>query len=457
MSTASLAFRIGRSAYVLHSPEWVDLRVASPAEPPETSPLEILYRQAVDAPTGGLPLRERVRVGQRIAVLFDDASRPTPTAALFSLLLRDLLNVGVAEADVIPVFAPGLHQIDDRRPESKYGAELLRHPRLVRHNFRQSRLVYRGVTSRGVPVFVNDVLDQVDLAIGLGQISPHMDAGFGGGGKIILPGVSGKPTVEQNHAFMIAPGSRLARIEGNPVREDIDEAAALTNLGFIVNTVTDNRGRVARVAAGEPLPAHRVGAAAKMAMVGYELAEPLDIAIVLTDADYLLGAMGPMLYADRAVRLGGELIVAAPSRLGWAAEADVRAELVPEERLIRMTAAELAWMVADRDISALRLATSVFNYRRTAEEKQITLVSERFGPADASAFGFGYAESVQSALERALDRVGRPARVLVMPEPARTLPVLPRLEGVVWRIERYAEATSAGIARSLAGTAATGT
>ena len=122
-----------------------------------------------------------------------------------------------------------------------------------------------------MPVFVNDVLDQVDLAIGLGQISPHMDAGFGGGGKIILPGVSGKPTVEQNHAFMIAPGSRLACIEGNPVREDIDEAAALTNLGFIVNTVTDNRGRVAHVAAGEPCAAHRAGAAAKMAMLGYDL------------------------------------------------------------------------------------------------------------------------------------------------------------------------------------------
>ena len=80
---------------------------------------------AVDAPIGGLPLRERVRAGQRVAVLFDDACRPTPTAALFRLLLADLLSAGVADDDIIPVYAPGLHQIDDRRPEGKYGAELL--------------------------------------------------------------------------------------------------------------------------------------------------------------------------------------------------------------------------------------------------------------------------------------------------------------------------------------------
>jgi nickel-dependent lactate racemase len=457
MSTASLAFRTGRSTYALHVPEWVDLQIASPPEPPEPPSLDVLYRQAVDAPIGDVPLRERVRAGQRVAVLFDDATRPTPTAALFRMLEADLLSAGVGAGDIIPVYAPGLHQIDDRQPQAKYGSDLLRHPRLVRHDFRHSKLACKGVTSRGVPVFVNAVLDEVDFAIGLGQITPHMDAGFGGGGKIILPGVSGKPTVEQNHAFMVAPGSRLARIDGNPVREDIDEAAGLTNLAFIVNTVTDNRGRVAHMAVGDPLPAHRAGASAKMAMLGYALPEPVDVAVVLTDADYLLAAMGPMLYADRAVRLGGEIIVAAPSRLGWASEPDVHAELVPDESLIRKSAAELAWIVADRDVSALRLATTVFNYRRTAEEKRVTLVSERFGPADASEFGFAHAESVQAALERALDRAGRPARVLVMPEPARTLPILPRLEGVVWRVDPYAEATRPGMERSLAGKAATGT
>ena len=100
---------------------------------------------------------------------------------------------------------------------------------------------------------------------------------------------------------------------------------------------------------------------------------------------------------------------------------------------------------------------AVFNYRRTAIEKRVTLVSERFGPRDAAEFGFGHAESVQVALDRALARHGRPARVLVMPEPHRTLPVPPVLDGVVWRVDPYADAISAGTARSLAGSAATGT
>ena len=458
MSTASLAFRIGRSEYALHIPPSAGATVAHPPAPAQPAPLHDLYARAVSTPVGSAPLRHRVRPGDRVAVLFDDATRPTPTADLFAWLVADLLASGVREEHIIPVYAPGLHQIDDRRPVAKYGTQLFGHPRLVRHDFRRSRLVFKGVTSRGVPVFVNDVLDQVDLAISLGQITPHMDAGFGGGGKIILPGISGKPTVEQNHAFMLAPGSRLARNEGNPVREDMDEAAALTNLAFIINTITDNQGQVAHVTAGHPLAAHRAGAAARLQMLGHHIPAPVDIAVVLTAADYLLAAMGPMLFGDRAVKLGGDIIVAAPSRLGWAAQPDVDAELVPEERLMRQSAAELARIVADRDVSALRLATTVFNYRRTALEKTVTLVSDRFGPDDAHAFGFEHAPSVQVALEAALERQGRQgASILVMPEPARTLPIPPTLEGVVWRCEPYAEATSLAMAASRSGSAAVGT
>ena len=99
---------------------------------------------------------------------------------------------------------------------------------------------------------------------------------------------------------------------------------------------------------------------------------------------------------------------------------------------MRKSAAELAWIVADRDVQALRLATAVFDFRRAMLEKHVVLVSEGFDRAATEALGMRYAPDAATALAEALERHGADARVLFMPEATRTLPVPPRLEGVVW-------------------------
>ncbi len=395
-------------------------------------PLEELLARALASPVGSAPLAERVRPGNRVAVIFDDATRPTPTGALFPLVAAELARAGVRESDVYPVYGPGLHRPPDPRPVRKYGEALFQHPNLVVHDHATSPLVFRGVTSRGVPIFLNRIVEEVDFRISLGHIVPHMDAGYGGGGKLMLPGIAGKPSVEQNHAFMIAPASRLGKLDGNPVREDMDEAGRLGGLDFVVNTVADADGRVAAVAAGDAIAAHRWGCRAKQDLLAYPLDGPVDVAVVLEPDGYLGRAMAAMLWADRAVRLGGSIILVAPCRLGWADGPSMEARLTPEECLIKQSAAELARIVANRDIDALRLATAVFNYRRTMLEKHVTLVSARYDPAETAAFGLDYAPDLGTALAREREREGPDARVLFMPETFRTYPVLPKLEGVVW-------------------------
>jgi len=401
------------------------------AEPP---PLDELLASALASPVGSAPLVERVRPGDRVAVLFDDATRPTPVGALFPLVVAELARAGVRESDVVPVYAPGLHRPPDPRSARKYGEALFRNPRLVEHDYETSRLTFRGITSRGVPVFVNGVVDDVDFRMSIGHIVPHMDAGYGGGGKIVLPGISGKPSVEQNHAFMIAAGSRLGKLEGNPVREDMDEAGRLAGLDFIVNSVADADGRVAAIAAGDPIAAHRWGCRAKQDLLAYRMEAPVDVAVVFEPDGFLSRAMAAMLYADRAVRLGGSIVLVAPCRAGWADAASVGVRLTPEESLVTKSAAELARIVANREIDALRLATAIFDYRRTMLEKHVTLVSARYDRDETAAFGMDYAPDLATALGAALERQGPEARVLFVPEPFRMLPVLPRLEGVVWRM-----------------------
>ena len=401
--------------------------IARPAPPS----LESLFAAAVSDPVGSAPLAERVRAGQKVAVLFDDATRPTPTAGLFALLVAELRRAGIAESDIYPVYGPGLHRPPNPRPAAKYG-NLFSHPNIVVHDYKTSGLAFCGITPRGTPVFVNDIVERVDFRVSLGHIVPHMDAGFGGGGKIVLPGISGKPTVEQNHALMITTGSRLGKTDGNPVREDMDEAGRLAGLDFIVNTITDPDGRVTAIAAGDPVRAHRWGCGRKTDLFAYRLDEPVDVAVVVQPDGFLSGAMAAMLWADRAVRLGGTIVVVAPARKGWSDPAAVEARLAADEGLMRKSAAELAWIVADRDVQALRLATSVFDYRRAMLEKRVVLVSDGFDRAATEALGMHWASSAATALAEALEFHGADARVLFMPEATRTLPVLPRLEGVVW-------------------------
>ncbi len=409
--------------------------VARRARQEAPPPLADLFSKAVASPVGSAPLAERVRPGERVAVLFDDATRPTPTGALFSLVVAELARAGVRESDVFPVYAPGLHRPPDPRPVRKYGEALFQNPRLVVHDYETSPLTFRGITSRGVPVFANRIVDEVDFRMSIGHITPHMDAGFGGGGKIVLPGISGKPSVEQNHAFMIAPASRLGKADGNPVREDMDEAGKLAGLDFIVNVVADADGQVAAIAAGDPVAAHRWGCHAKVDLIGYRLDAPVDVAVVVEPDGYLARAMAAMLYADRAVRLGGSIILVAPCRPGWADPASIACRLTPEEALAQKSMAELARIVANREVDALRLATAVFNYRRTMLEKHVTLVNARYGPDEVAAFGLDYAPDLRTALGRAFERQGDAARVLFMPEAFRTYPVPPQLDGVVWKMD----------------------
>ena len=91
-------------------------------------------------------------------------------------------------------------------------------------------MVYRGITKYGTPVWLNSIIEKVDILIGISSIRPHMDAGFSGGNKIILPGIASKKTIDSNHKMMLSPNSKICILEGNPVRKDIDETEKLVSL-----------------------------------------------------------------------------------------------------------------------------------------------------------------------------------------------------------------------------------
>ena len=137
-----------------------------------------------------------------------------------------------------------------------------------------------GVTANGTPVDITRVVAEADRRIALGNIEFHYFAGYSGGYKAVMPGVSTPAAIQSNHKLMIRPESCAGRLEGNPVREDIEEAGRICGLDFILNVVLDEHKNIVKVVCGDPVKAHRVGAAFLDKLYTKEIDCGADIVIV---------------------------------------------------------------------------------------------------------------------------------------------------------------------------------
>ena len=143
-------------------------------------------------------------------------------------------------------------------------------------------LVSLGVSSRGTPIYINKLFAEREIKIGIGSILPHKRAGFGGGGKIVLPGVAGAETILKNHGSIMGVNQMgKLEVDQNDFRADIEEIARRSGLDFIVNQVCNGLGQSAGIFAGDLVVAHREGV--KFARQVYATSSPkqlLDVAIL---------------------------------------------------------------------------------------------------------------------------------------------------------------------------------
>jgi nickel-dependent lactate racemase len=201
----------------------------------------------------------------------------------------------------------------------KLGPEVYETIEALNHNPYED-LVYLGHTSGGTPVHVNREVVEADIRIGVGGIVPHPAAGFGGGGKLILPGVCGMETISYHHkTFERAAG----RVEGNPFRQDLEEVGRMARLDFIVNAVMTAEGGVAGLFTGDMVRAHRAGVALARrvyslgdvpeADIGIINAYPLDADLFQSPKALSMSGAGP------TVREGGAILLttACPEGVGF--------------------------------------------------------------------------------------------------------------------------------------------
>ena len=215
--------------------------------------------KALDSPVGSGRLEDSVFPGESVAVLVPDVTRIwSRTWDYLPAVLERLRKAGIEDEDVRIINACGTHRRN--RPEElelMLGREAYGKYRLSQ-NDPDGPMEYMGTTSLGTPVLLNAEAMACDRLVMLGGVVHHAMAGYGGGRKMVLPGISSRQTVKANHVWVldpakpgIRPGVGSALTKDNPLHHDMVEAASFARPTFIVNAATDAEGDFAVFYAGD--------------------------------------------------------------------------------------------------------------------------------------------------------------------------------------------------------------
>jgi len=187
----------------------------------------------------------------RPVIIIDDLSRPTESFRIIPIILNEILDAGIKLAQIDLLVSLGAHRPMSREElVKKLGEEIVNSIKIYNHNPYEN-LTLIGETSNGVPLYLNRFLVESDMKIIIGSVLPHPYAGFGGGAKLVLPGLAGIDSIEQNHkpSYQGISG-KIGHIEGNSRRAEIENAATLVGIDFAVNTICNSKGKTAGIYAG---------------------------------------------------------------------------------------------------------------------------------------------------------------------------------------------------------------
>ena len=317
VNMVTLGFKYGESEINLSLPE-ENLKIIKNKSFPGIENPEKAVSEALDNPIGMEPISKLVSPGDKVSIIVDDVTRDTPTSILFPIVYKKLKEAGIKNRDINIVMATGAHKRQSEEDLLKrIGGRPSGDIKLSVHDpLDKSRLSLIGFTSLGTPVWINDEVAESDFKIGIGSIRPHAEAGFSGGGKIILPGVSAWEAIGRNHILFISRKSRIGILEGNPFREDIEECAEIAGLNFIVNTVWNTERKIAGVYAGHPIKAQREGVKTVKEICENRLDEKADILIMgfgpKDDTVWqIVGTAFTLSTIDRSVKKGGTILLIA--------------------------------------------------------------------------------------------------------------------------------------------------
>lgn len=374
-------------------------------------------KRSLQNPIGSPRLNQIVKKGEKVVIITSDITRPMPSYKVIPAILDELYEIGVAKEDIAVVFALGSHRPHTEEEKIQLVGERV-YNEVSCIDSDPNDYVRLGVTKRGTPVDIFRLVAEADKRICIGNIEYHYFAGYSGGSKAIMPGVSTPAAIQANHRNMLHEDARAGKLDGNPVREDLDEAIEHCPIDFIVNVVLDENKEIIYSVAGDYIKAHREGCKFLDRIYKKELKEKADIVIVSQGGApkdiNLYQTQKALENAKYAVRDGGIIILVGSCKEGmgnksfesWMVEGETPDELIDRIRKNFTLGGHKAAAIAG-----------------VLKKARVFLVSELEPDFVRSIFLEPYS-TVQEAYEDALKELGDVEKVLIMPYGGSTLPVI---------------------------------
>ena len=377
-------------------------------------------RDGLKNPIGAEPLVKQLKdkKPEKIVVVVNDETRPTPYYAFFPPLVEAFEEAGIRDEQVTFVIATGIHDPHSKELNEKtYGKHMTDRFKFVSHIAKDDdSLVHMGRFDSGYEFYVNKLAVEADFLITVGVVMPHYFAGFSGGRKSILPGLAGFRTVEQNHARMVELMDNLPPIRQNPVSLEMIEAARMVGVNFIINAVTGSNKEVVKIVAGDLVAAWYEAVETSSSMFEIPFEKQVDIC-VSSACGYprdvnMYQAQKALDHADRITRDGGTIILVTESPSGYGEdvfERWMREGMTPQQIMDRIRT------------NFVMGGHKAYGFAKVAANKKFILVSS-LSAEDSLPLFATKAESVQAAFDAALDE-NPGATVAVLPQGSLTLPV----------------------------------
>lgn len=210
-----------------------------------------ILSESISEPIGKEPFAEFAGKVKKLLIIVTDSTRPTPTSKVIGHLYPS-----ITENDVEFLVATGTHRAPTNDEFRTIFGDFYNEfkDRVYVHDAKnQETNVYVGKTSRGTEVYFNNMVIEADGIVGINSVKPHYFAGFTGGRKMFLPGTASYKTIETNHSHATSDDAQPMVLKGNPVAEDMDEAAGFLNNKeiFSIQTVMGGDKKVHAVVSGD--------------------------------------------------------------------------------------------------------------------------------------------------------------------------------------------------------------
>jgi nickel-dependent lactate racemase len=396
-----------------------------PKEQPSAPDAKAEVERALKEPIGSKRLSEIAKPEHKVAIVVDDATRHTPSDAMILPVLAELNAVGMKDENITVVFGCGTHRaVKAEEAAGLLGEEVLKRVKTVSHDCKAQDLVYVGTTkTHGNKVYLNHTFAEADVKVLLGDVGFHYYAGYGGGRKSVLPAVSGEETIKHNHAMLLHANARTGVLAGNPVHEDMTEAARLAKVDFILNVVANSKGEIVKAFAGDLEQAFLEAVRVVDEMYRVTVDRRADI-VVASPGGYpadinLFQAYKAVDNALELVKRGGVIILVAECPEG-------HGDQVFYDWMMRF--GELKAVEREIKRNFVLGGHKAYYLLKALQNHQIILVSSLPDYYAANVFKLKTVRAVNDALGEALKIVGSNGRVWVMPYGNFTLPEVKSVE-----------------------------